>query len=114
MGLLFLQVGDPDLDASHIATIQVTKFLLDAMEPVAEQRCLEENEMSSVAVLKLPAFWPLDCEFWFVQIEAQFRRHWVASQAAKYDNVASALNLTTSFGPRHFASSSARWPVRHH
>ncbi|XP_072143789.1 uncharacterized protein [Dermacentor andersoni] len=66
------------------------------MEPAAEQRCLEENGMSSVAKLKLPDFWPLDYELGFVHIEALFRRHRISSQAAKYDNVVSALNPTTA------------------
>ncbi|XP_070389310.1 uncharacterized protein [Dermacentor albipictus] len=66
------------------------------MEPAAVQRRLEQIKTSSYAALKLPDFWPSDCELWFVHIGAQFRSHRVTSQGAKYDNVVSALNPTTA------------------
>lgn len=56
----------------------------------------QDNATPSIATLKLPEFWPADSELWFLHIEAQFRRHRIASQTAKYDYVVSALSPTTT------------------
>ncbi|XP_037557689.1 uncharacterized protein LOC119434666, partial [Dermacentor silvarum] len=56
----------------------------------------QDNAAPSIATLKLTEFWPADRELWFLHIEAQFRRHRITSQTAKYDYVVSALSPTTT------------------
>ncbi|KAH6932557.1 hypothetical protein HPB50_007391 [Hyalomma asiaticum] len=62
------------------------------MHQAVGERPLQENRTSSVAALILPDFRPSDFALWFVHTEAQFRRHRVISQAAKYNNAVSAPN----------------------
>ncbi|KAH7982594.1 hypothetical protein HPB52_006038 [Rhipicephalus sanguineus] len=56
------------------------------MDPNSQE--FQENATPSITTLKLPEFWPADSELWFIHIEAQFRRHRIASQTAKNDYVA--------------------------
>nr|XP_037275532.1 uncharacterized protein LOC119168230 [Rhipicephalus microplus] len=44
-----------------------------------------------VATLRLPEFWQVDSELWFLSVEPLFRRHRVTSQTARYDYVIGAL-----------------------
>ncbi|XP_075739532.1 uncharacterized protein LOC142784996 [Rhipicephalus microplus] len=44
-----------------------------------------------VADLRLPEFWQVDSELWFLSVKPLFRRHQVTSQTVRYDYVISAL-----------------------
>ncbi|CAN8005776.1 unnamed protein product [Ixodes pacificus] len=65
------------------AAVQVTSYL-----PTSGYPTLLEI---AAATLKLPDFWMMDSELWFLHIEATFRRGTITSQSTMFDYEVAAL-----------------------
>lgn len=52
------------------------------------------SEISAAKMLKLPPFWQINPQLWFVQVEAQFHTYAVKSDNTKYYMLISALDTT--------------------
>lgn len=54
-----------------------------------------ESEVTAVAI-KLPTFWPLQAEVWFLQAEAQFAIKGITADDTKYNYLVAALDQETA------------------
>lgn len=56
---------------------------------------MAEDGVAAVSV-KIPPFWPLDPELWFLQVEAQFNVRNVTQSKTKYNHVVAAISPETA------------------